>query len=521
MDFHNLRIMLSFSGKDPTRLQKELLLDTETNKGVFVIYTGGTIGSKPRDPNDPDSPRTVIQWDELFELTPALNDLDFPVSGWSFPAPTDSCNIGPLEWRMMAEKIEENYDNYEGFVILHGTDTMVYTASVLSFMLVNLGKPVILTGAQRSHLYQARNDAEQNLITSLRIANPKDSGIPVVPEVCIFFRDELYRGNRCIKGDASGYSAYTSPNYPRLGWAGDKIHIDTRHIRQMPTQSFRIRRHMDSNVLSFNVFPGIQDTDVVQRLINAPSLRGIILCSFGSGNIPTSPDFLEPFRKAVERGVIIQNVTQCTRGMVDLGLYESSAKLLEIGIISGLDITDEAALCKMMVLLGDEDLSENEVADLMQQDLEGEMSLSVFTTRFRKHEKNELNASQHRVRLAAVDILPGDWTGWKISSAVLRFRNAKVENHPLKEPVAIRVFLNLGSSDTLDDKNPNYAGEFLRMVNDEPSIVSLNVTRVARKLIKPGMKVSFTVSIDEDSRGSFKWESAEFCIYSGSTVDSR
>ena len=152
---------------------------------------------------------------------------------------------------MMAEKIEENYDKFEGFVILHGTDTMVYTASILSFMLVNLGKPVILTGAQRSHVFQARNDAEQNLITALKIANPSDSGIPIVPEVCIFFRDELLRGNRCIKFDASGYNAYMSPNYPRLGWAGDKIHIDTMHLRDMPTQSFRIRRNMDTNVISF------------------------------------------------------------------------------------------------------------------------------------------------------------------------------------------------------------------------------------------------------------------------------
>ncbi|MCK4720920.1 asparaginase [bacterium] len=496
-------------------------MNTETNKGVFVIYTGGTIGSRPRDPNDPDSPRTFIAWDELVELTPALNDLDFPVTGWSFPTPTDSCNIGPREWRLMAEKIEVNYDSYEGFVILHGTDTMVYTASVLSFMLVNLGKPVILTGGQRSHLYQARNDAEQNLITALRIANPKDSGIPVVPEVCIFFRDDLYRGNRCIKEDASGYNAYSSPNYPHLGWAGDKIHIDTRHIRPIPTQSFRIRRNMNSNVISFNVFPGIQDTDVVQRLLNAPNLRGIILCTFGSGNIPTSPDFLEPFREAVERGVIIQSVTQCTRGMVDLGLYESSARLLEIGIISGLDITDEAALCKMMVLLGDEDLTEVEVADLMQQDLEGEMSLSVFTTHFRKQDKNRLNASQKSLRLVSVDFLPGDWKGWKISSAVFRFRKARIKNDPLDEPVSIRIFLNLGSTDILNDKSPNYAGEFRRMVNDEPSIVSFDVTKVARRLFKPGMKVSFTISIGEDSQGSFEWDSAEFCIYSGSTVDSR
>jgi len=496
-------------------------MSTDTNKGVFVIYTGGTIGTRPKDPNDPDSPLIVVPWDELVDQTPALQELDFPLDSWSFPIPTDSSDIGPREWRMMAEKIEENYDRYEGFVILHGTDTMVYTASVLSFMLVNLGKPVIFTGAQRSHLFQARNDAVQNLITALRIANPRDSGVPVVPEVCIFFRDDLLRGNRCIKMDASGYNAYMSPNYPRLGWAGDRIHIDTRHIRPMPVQSFRIRRNMDSNVISFNVFPGIQDTDVVQRLLNAPNLRGIILCSFGSGNIPANREFLEPFRKAIERGVTIQNVTQCTRGMVELGLYESSAKLLEIGIISGLDITAEAALCKMMVLMGDEDLTENDVGDLMERDLEGEMSLSIFTTRFRKTETDKVESARPRVRIVAIDSLPGEWKGWKISSAILRFRKAKVDNVPFDEPLAVRVFANVSSSDLLDEKSPNYAGEFRRTPNDEPSIVSFDVTRAARKLFKPGMKVSFTVSVDDGSQGTFLWDSVEFCIYAGSTVDSR
>jgi len=496
-------------------------MTADINKGVFVIYTGGTIGSRPRDPNDPDSPQTVVPWDELVRLTPALKGLDFPIDGWSFPTPTDSSNIGPKEWRMMAEVIEENYDMYEGFVILHGTDTMVYTASVLSFMLVNLGKPVVLTGAQRSHLFQARNDAVQNLITALRIANPADSGIPVVPEVCIFFRDDLLRGNRCIKMDASGYNAYSSPNYPRLGWAGDKIHIDTRLIRAIPTQPFRIRRNMDTNVISFNVFPGIQDTDVVQRLVNAPNLRGIILCTFGSGNVPTNRDFLDPFREAIDRGVIIQNVTQCTRGMVELGLYEASANLLEIGMISGLDITAEAALCKMMVLLGDEDLSGDEVADLMQQDLEGEMSLSIFTTRFRKNGTNRIDDSQPRGRLVSTDSLPGNYKGWKISSAILRFRQAKVENSPHDKPLSVKVFINVSSSDSLDEKSANFAGEFRRTRNEEPSIVSFDVTRTARRLIRPGMKLSLTISIDGESEGSFEWEGAEFCVYSGSTVDSR
>jgi L-asparaginase len=491
------------------------------NKGVFVIYTGGTIGSVPRDPNDPESPLVVVAWEEFVRLTPQLSDLGFPLASWSFPEPTDSCNIGPREWRMMAEKIEENYNDYEGFVILHGTDTMVYTASVLSFMLVNLGKPVVLTGAQRSHLFQVRNDAVQNLITAIQIANPRRFGIPVVPEVCTFFRDDLLRGNRCIKNDASGYIAYQSPNYPRLGWAGDRIHIDTRHIRRMPSQPFRIRRKMNTDVISFNVFPGIQNTDMVHRLLDAPNLKGVILCSFGSGNIPTNDEFLGTFKEATGRGVVIQNVTQCTAGMVELGLYESSAKLLDIGIVSGLDITEEAALCKMMVLLGDEDLGVRDVAELAQRDISGEMSLSIYTMHFRQSESNIINSTQRRYRLVPTDALPGEWAGSEISTAVLRFRKARIQNDYPNLPLTLKVYIDLGSSDPLDDDSPNFAREFHRLPNDDPTIVSFDVTRAARRLLKPGSKASFTVAIPEDFSGSLEWGSSEFCIYAGTTVESR
>lgn len=496
-------------------------MSSSKNKGVLVIYTGGTIGSLPKDPNNPESPLVVVPWEELVKRTPILMELDFRIDNWSFPEPKDSCNIGPAEWRIMAEVIEKNYDEYEGFVILHGTDTMVYTASVLSFMLVNLGKPVILTGAQRSMLFQVRNDALQNLITSLQIANPAHSGIPVVPEVCIFFRDDLLRGNRSIKMDASGYNAYASPNFPRLGWAGDRIHIDTRHLRPIPTEPFRIRRNINTNVISFNVFPGIQNTDMVQRLLSTPNLRGVILCSFGTGNIPNDKKFLEPFYEATQRGVIIQVVTQCTAGMVELGLYDTSARLLEMGILSGLDITAEAALCKMMVLLGDEDLTTSEVADLMQQDLEGEMSLSIFTIHFKQTDRKFINSSASRIRIASSEGLPGNWKAWRISTALLRFRKSVVRNIPETEPLLFKIFANVASSDPLDEESINFAGEFRILPNPEASVVSFDVTRVSRRLFKPGMKISFSVCLSEDSKGSLEWESAEFCIYVGTTVDAR
>jgi len=247
----------------------------------------------------------------------------------------------------------------------------------------------------------------------------------------------------------------------------------------------------------------------------------LILCSLGAGNIPTNKSFLELFRDAAGRGVVIQNVTQCTAGMVELGLYASSAKLLEIGILSGTDITEEAALCKMMVLLGDEDLSEHERADMLQQDLVGEMSLSIYTTRFKQTEQDRLDAENRRYRLSAADYLQGDWKGSEISTAVLRFRNASIRTGTECDPMVLKVYANLGSSEPLDDGSPNYVGEYRRIPNEEPSIVSIDVTRTARKLLNPGSRVSFTIALPDGCDGSFEWRNAEFCVYSGTTVDSR
>jgi L-asparaginase len=196
---------------------------TKNDKGVMIIYTGGTIGCIPSDPNDPESPLVVAPWDEFSVQVPALQQLGkhFPIDAHSFKDPIDSTNMKPEYWQDMVEVIDKNYDKYNGFVILHGTDTMVYTASALSFMLENLEKPVIITGSQLPIVDRPRNDGEQNLMTSIMIANAPYYGLPVVPEVCIFFRDKLIRGNRSKKRSASGYAAFESPNYPVLGKAGE------------------------------------------------------------------------------------------------------------------------------------------------------------------------------------------------------------------------------------------------------------------------------------------------------------
>ncbi len=353
--------------------------------GVLVIYTGGTIGSMPRDPQDPKSPLVVVDWTEFRRRTSSLSArlaggsintryIGFNVDGCTLP-PVDSCNIGPEYWVELARIIDESYSRYEGFVVLHGTDTMVYTASALSFMLEGLGKPVILTGAQRSHLANVRNDALQNLLTALLIANPKHSGVPVVPEVSIFFHEELLRGNRSRKVNASGFAAFKSPNYPRLASAGESIVVDRRVLRP-PGSGLRLRSHIEPNVASVIFFPGIQEASILQDVLSDSKLKGAVLMTYGAGTVPSDARVLGPIADAVKRGVVAVAVTQCGAGRVELDRYEASAHLIEAGVVSGRDITPEAALVKLMVLLGDPSLSPAEVGRLLSQDLAGELTVS-------------------------------------------------------------------------------------------------------------------------------------------------
>jgi L-asparaginase len=354
------------------------------SSGVLVVYTGGTIGSMPRDPQDPKSPLVAVDWTEFrhrtSSLSPQLADgsintryIGFNVDGATLE-PLDSCNIGPGYWVELARIIEENYDRYEGFVVLHGTDTMVYTASALSFMLEGLGKPVVVTGAQRSHLVNVRNDALQNLLTSLLIANPKHSGLPAVPEVSIFFHEELLRGNRSRKVNASGFAAFKSPNYPPLASAGESIIVDRRVLRP-PGPGLHLRSHIEPNVASVIFFPGIQEATILQDVLSDPRLKGVVLMTYGAGTVPSDPRVLDPIAAAVKRGVVAIAVTQCGGGRVELERYEASAHLLEAGVVSGRDITPEAALVKLMVLLGDPSLSPAEVRQLLSQDLAGELTV--------------------------------------------------------------------------------------------------------------------------------------------------
>ena len=436
----------------------------EGSKGrVLVIYTGGTIGSAPRDQDDKESPEIVYPWKKLKPQVPKLRELKFPVDAVSFDPPLDSSNVGPRHWKKMAEVISEHYESYTGFVIAHGTDTMVYTASALSFILQDLEKPVIVTGSQISALRKVRNDAEQNLITALLIANWPNSRITCIPEVCIFFRDSLIRGNRCRKIDASGYTAFQSPNYPLLGIVGHEIEIREGAVLKRGTANFQLQSEFSTDVILVDIFPGFQDNfELIERLIGNKSIRGIVLKTYGTGNIPTEPpDLLRALREAVQkRGVLVLNVTQCIHGDVQQGLYDTSAVLEDIGVISGQDMTPEAALCKLMNVIGNPDFEGNlpQMREELCQARAGEQCCSMYTTIIDSDPQSvkAADGEKGRYRSRAVHI-NGEFRRNVLTRALIRFVDATIEG---TEKLSLKIFLNLPAGGDPSRHEANLAGYY-------------------------------------------------------------
>ena len=294
----------------------------------------------------------------------------------------DSSDMNYEIWLEIGKIIEENYDKYKGFVILHGTDTMSYTASILSFMLKNLGKTVILTGAQRP-IQEIRSDGLQNLLTSIEIiekqmqvnseiCNSENEILPVIPEVCVFFRDHLFRGNRSRKLDSTNYFGFSSPNYLPLGQAGSKIKIYENRLLSKPEGKFYVDYKINPNVLMMDVFPGFNPKILKRIFQDDDSIKGLVLRTYGSGNTPKNKEFLETIKYIIDMGVIILNVTQCTVGSVEMGLYESNAILTELGVVNGYDMTPEAAITKFMCLLGKYDVEK--VKERLVENVAGELT---------------------------------------------------------------------------------------------------------------------------------------------------
>lgn len=336
---------------------------------ILIINTGGTIGMVNSDPNDDNSPlRPATNWNEIIKKHPIVEK--FPADYYQFPELIDSSNMNPQVWIELAKIIKKNYEEYRGFVVLHGTDTMAYTASALSFMLKNLSKPVIFTGSQVP-LNTARSDALQNLITSVQIAGNEIYNIKVIPEVCIFFRDTLLRGNRARKMDATNYFGFSSPNFLPLGEAGAEITISYDRIRPISEKDFYVEPVADSNILVIELFPGLKTTYLKNIIDALPDLKGIILRTFGNGNAPTDLEFIDVLKHISKKGILIVNTTQCSTGSVKMGLYETSVMLEEIGVIDGGDMTPETAITKLMYLLG-KNLSAKEIKTLMESNICGE-----------------------------------------------------------------------------------------------------------------------------------------------------
>lgn len=317
-------------------------------RSVLVIYTGGTFGMVYDAQTDQLVP---FDFDRVLERVPEIQRLDFTITLVTMPTIIDSSNMTPAVWVELARLIERHYIGYDSFVILHGTDTMAYTASALSFMLENLSKPVILTGAQLP-IGMARTDARENFITALEIAAAVDSaGYPVVPEVCIYFNSRLLRGNRATKQESVHFNAFASENYPRLALAGVSIDYNLPFIRPCcPDEPLAIQTTLDLNVTILKLFPGITPA-VVRSILSIPALRGCVLETYGAGNAPTDAWFLDELKAAIDRGVVLVNVSQCEGGRVTQGRYQTSKLLEQIGVVSGADITTEAAITKLMVLL--------------------------------------------------------------------------------------------------------------------------------------------------------------------------
>ncbi len=313
-----------------------------------------------------------FNYESMVHHVPELGKLNFNIDTVQFEPPIDSSDMHPAIWCRLASIIAEKYDDYTGFVVLHGTDTMAYTASALSFMLRNLTKPVILTGAQLP-IKEIRTDGKENLLTSLEIAAAQIDGKPIVREVCVFFENHLMRGNRTTKINAENFNAFHSCNYPNLAEAG--IHIKYENAYMLSPEEGKgmtLQNKYDSNVAILSLFPGIQEA-IVKAVLETSGLKGVILKTFGSGNAPHLDFLMKYLKAATDRGIIIVNVTQCLEGMVEMDRYESGRQLLEAGVVCGKDMTIEAALTKLMILLGLNYTTE-EIREQMTVSFAGELS---------------------------------------------------------------------------------------------------------------------------------------------------
>ncbi len=338
-------------------------------RNILLIYTGGTIGMVKDYKTNSLLP---FDFNNLRNRIPELHQLACNIKTITFDTPIDSSNMHPNYWIKIVDIIQKNYHKTDGFVILSGSDTMAYTASAISFMLENLSKPVIFTGSQLP-IGDLRTDAKENVITAIQIASSYKNDEPIIKEVGLYFEYKLYRGNRTTKVNAEHFEAFASPNFPFLAESG--VHLKFQEhllIKREVENNLIVRKKMCTDIVILKLFPGI-NIKTVQAILEIPKLKGIVLETYGSGNAPTDPTFISLLKKAIKKGIKIIDVTQCIGGSVILAQYETSVALKKIGVISGKDITTEAAVAKLMYLLG-EGVLEEDFNTIFEKPLRGEMS---------------------------------------------------------------------------------------------------------------------------------------------------
>ena len=341
----------------------------KSKPSILLIYTGGTIGMMQDVRTGELKP---FNFKALTKQIPELEKFDIELSSISFKHPIDSSNMHPRVWIELATIIKDNYAKYDGFVILHGSDTMSYTASALSFMLENLAKPVILTGSQLP-IGIIRTDGKENLITAIEIAAAQKNNKPIVTEVCIYFEYKLHRGNRTYKYNSAHFDAFKSPNYPALAEAGVNIQYNQTALLKPSKKALAVHTQLENDIAVLKLFPGLSKK-ITLSILNTAGIKAVIMETFGAGNASTEEWFIQALKTAIDKGIIIYNVTQCAEGKVIQGMYETSSQLKKIGVVSGFDITFESAIAKLMYVLGKKVLT-SKAKQLLETNLRGEITI--------------------------------------------------------------------------------------------------------------------------------------------------